>query len=282
MDGLNTRRLICNMAGRMGGLNWRLLASTNLKGTSDSFFFIHDSSFTAHPNDFCILTLSKRDRFRLINCNQLAEPLKQAVSASGQVIQEELDYYGCYELKIAGNPWWCEGEEAIRARRSMSRIFEMMGQHSWTPYTAIDVSRRLTDKTSVLFRKAPFPVNSKYACISLTHMNRIRLLDFPLDVGVPLRNAIYECYPFGVLNEVNLPDTNLEINLQQHPWLAGGISKGYAPYHARAMLGRMMRVAEQYGWFLSVSADVSAKYVSNDNNSYSIDVHTLYFVKHII
>ena len=278
-DGINTRKAICNLVGRMGGLNWRLLASTNLKGTADSFFFIYDPTFTAHPNDFCMLTLSKMDRFRLINCNHLLEPMETAITAAGLSIQEKLDYYGSHEIKVHGNPWHSTGHEAIVARRSISRIMEVFAQNGYTPLYAIDVSRRLTDKASILFRKNPFPVNCKYACLSLTSLNRLRLLDFPIDVGVAMKDCIYQFYPFGVQNEVNLPDSNLEINVQGWPWTAHGLSKGAVFYHMRAVLGKMMAVAAQNGWYVSLSADVSSKVGGTNDDKYPLDVHSIYFVK---
>ena len=279
-DGINTRRTICRLVGRLGGLNWRLLASTNLKGTADSYFFIYDPTFTAHPNDFCMLTLAKTDRFRLINCNHLLEPLESAIASAGLSIQDKLDYYGCHEIKVHGNPWCSYNKEAITARRSISRVMEMFGQHGYTPLYAIDISRRLTDKASIIFRKNPYPMNCKYACLSLTSLNRIRMLDFPIDVRVAMKDELYKYYPMGVNNEVQLPDSNLEINVKGRPWIANDhMTKGGAQYHMRATLGKMMAIAAHYGWFVSISADVSAKVIGSSKNKEPLDVHSIYFVK---
>ncbi|XP_063688451.1 uncharacterized protein LOC134821677 [Bolinopsis microptera] len=247
-DGINTRKAVCSIVGRMGEVNWRLITSTNLKDTADCFFFIYDPTFTAHPNDFCMLSLAKTDRLRLINCNHLLEPLETAITAAGLSIQEKLDYYGSHEIKIHGTPWCSSDSEAIVARRSISRIMEVFGKGGYTPLYAIDMYRSLIDKASILFRKDPFPMNCKYACLSLTYLNTLRLLDFPIDVGVPLRDCIYQFYPFGVQKEVNLPDSNLEINVEGKPWITNTFSKGANCFHMRAVLGKMMAVAAQHGW----------------------------------
>ncbi|XP_063691640.1 uncharacterized protein LOC134823971 [Bolinopsis microptera] len=152
-DGMKTRKLICSLVGNMSALNWRLLASTNLKGSADSLYFIYDQTFSADPKDFCMLALAKSDRFRLINCDQLLEPLETAITDAGLVIQEKLDYYGSHEIKIKGNPWRSNDSEAITARRSISRIMEVFEQNGYSPLYAIDVSRGLTDKSSILFQK---------------------------------------------------------------------------------------------------------------------------------
>ena len=277
-DGINTRKAICNIVGGMGALKWRLITSTNLKSTTDSFFFVYDPTFTAHPNDFCMLTLSGTDRFRLINCDHLLEPVEMSITAAGLSIQEKLDYYGSHEIKVHENPWGLSDHEAILARRSISRIMEVFGQNGYTPLYAIDISRRLTDKASILFRKNPDPVNCKYACLSLTSLNRLRLLDFPVDVAVPMRDCIYQFYPFGVENEVNLPDSNLEINVRGSPWIATAFSKGSDFYHMRAVLGKMMAVAAQHGWNVSISTNVSAEFGGRQNHRYLVDVHSIYFV----
>eukprot|EP00116_Pleurobrachia_bachei_P003949 sb/3464211/ len=278
-DGINTRRLICNMAGRLGGLNWRLIAATNLKGTTDSYFFMYDPTYSAHPNDMVMISLSKMDRLRLINCNHLFEQLKSALGVAGLTIQENIDYYGCMEVKIRGTPWHSSNHEAVQARRSLSRVMEMMAANGYVPYYAIDVSKSMTDKASLLFKREPYPMNCKFACLALTSLNRIRLLDFPLDVGVPMRDAIYHCYPHGVESECQLPEGNLEVNLNGWAWHNTWPTKGGATYHAKAMLGRMMRIAEQHGWTVVMSADVSCKLEGSNDNKRPADVHTLYFMK---
>ena len=105
------------------------------------------------------------------------------------------------------------------------------------------------------------------------------MLDFPIDVGVAMRDALYKFYPMGVRNEVQLPDSNLEINVNDWPWIARiRSSKGGAQYHMRAALGKMMAIAAQYSWYVSISADVSAK-ISGGKHKHPLDVHSIYFVK---
>jgi hypothetical protein len=40
----------------------------------------------------------------------------------------------------------------------------------------------------------------------------------------------------------------------------------------------MMAIAAQYGWYVSLSADVSSK-ISGGDNKHPLDVHSIYFVK---
>ena len=93
-----------------------------------------------------------------------------------------------------------------------------------------------------------------------------------------MRDCIYQFYPFGVENEVNLPDSNLEINVRGNPWIATAFSKGSDFYHMRAVLGKMMAVAAQHGWNVSISTNVSAEVGGRQNHRYLVDVHSIYFV----
>ena len=221
----------------------------------DAYFFIYDPAFSATPSDFCMLALAKKNRLRLINCNHLLEPLEKAITLAGFGINEKLDYHGCNEIRLLGSPWWATGPQAIAASRSLSRIMEVFGQHSYTPLYAIDVSRRPTEKGSILFIKNPFPMNSKYACLSLNGANTLRLLDFPPDICVSMREALYQFYPMGVRNEVQLPDSNLEINVLASPWAHfpnNYNKKAGCQLHMRGVLGKMMVIAAQFGWYVSI------------------------------
>ena len=43
--------------------------------------------------------------------------------------------------------------------------------------------------------------------------------------------------------------------------------------------GKMMRIAEQHGWYVTLSADVSAKITGKRNNQHPVDIDTIYFIK---
>ena len=278
--GIHSRKTMCSLVGGMGELHWRLLSSSNLRGAGDAYFFIYDPAFSATPSDFCMLALAKKNRLRLINCDHLLEPLEKAITLAGFSIHEKLDYHGCNEIRLLGIPWWATGPQAIAASRSLSRIMEVFGQHNYTPLYAIDVSRRPTEKGSILFRKNPFPMNSKYACLSLNGANTLRLLDFPPDICVSMKEALYQFYPMGVRNEVQLSDSNLEINVLASPWAHfpnNYNKKAGCQLHMRGVLGKMMAIAAQFGWYVSISADVSCVIIGKRHHP--LDVNSLYFVK---
>ncbi len=65
-----------------------------------------------------------------------------------------------------------------------------------------------------------------------------------------------------------------ELDLAGLPWTQ---NSSYS-LHARSMLLRLLREAHAHGWRLAVSADVSAKYVHQENGpDYPVDVHSWFF-----
>ena len=281
-DGINTRLLLCNLVGNMAAHHWRLLCSTNMEGDSDTFFFVYEEMYSASPQDFIALTLAKHDRLRLINCQFLEQPLSDAVKAAGQNILRVEDYYNTREIVISGNPWWCSGEEAIRARRTISRIMETFNSLGWSPMTAVDISKRLSDKTTFLFQRSSAPMQVQFGAISNTDTNTMRLLDFPADIRDALVNDLKQMYGYGIATIEDIGGGNVKIKFNQWCWIFQGMSKGAPMYHIRAAIGSMMKTGETFGWYPTLSADISAKFVKTKNSEYSIDVHTIYLSKPVL
>ena len=109
----------------------------------------------------------------------------------------------------------------------------------------------------------------------MSDTDKIRIVDFPSNVMHILRNTIAQHYLPGIIKEKQRDVNCYQISLVGHPW---SYQSGFN-LHARSALIHVLKVATDMGWRLVVSADVSAKYVSQkDGPSYPIDVHTWYFV----
>ena len=181
----------------------------------------------------------------------------------------------CMEMKIKGKPWYNKGNEAVQARRSLSRIIEIMAANEYMPYCAVSINKKMTD--SLLFKRQPYKMKCSVACIALLGYNWISLLDFPPDLVAQMRDCINQCYPGGVTSERELTEGNLQLRLSGQPW----VTKNNESYNATAMLGRMMRVAELQGWSVVMSAETSCNRegAKVNNERMTIDAHTLYFTK---
>lgn len=69
------------------------------------------------------------------------------------------------------------------------------------------------------------------------------------------------------------------VKFNEHPWMGdNGLYKNES-LHGRVVIQTLINGLKQVGWSLLISTDISAKYVSNDNDEYSIDCHSLFLVK---
>ena len=93
---MTSRRLLSCLVGKMSELNMRLLVGTNIKGGTDSLFFIEETEATlGNPHNFSSISLHKKDRLRLVDCKDMADDVRQAILQNGNCIQEETtrDYH---------------------------------------------------------------------------------------------------------------------------------------------------------------------------------------------
>jgi len=265
-----SRELLIQIFGRLGQINYKLLMGTSIKGGTDSLFFIHDPEYRVSPSDFAILSLNKTDRLRLINCESLKEVIRGHVNASFGVQREE-NKYGSHEFKLNGNPWHASGHEAIASRRLIAQISRSMLAYGWDLRCALDLSRGLDDKSILIFSRVA-PTKTPFACIAFSDIDKVRILGFPANVSSKLRDVIVENHLPGIEKEKEKEEDCLQIRFNESSWSSNSI-------HARGTLVHLMAAAASYGWDVVASADVSAKYIHQENGpDYPVDVHSWYLV----
>lgn len=273
-ENILSRQMLIKLFGSLGSQNYRLLAGTNIKGGTDSYFFMHDTSYSTSPAEICMVSLNKSDRLRLVNCVDMKGMVRDTISSHYGEIQREEDKYGSWEFKLSGYPWCCSGDLAIRSRQLISRISETMLAHGWALTQAIDISRSLNDKSVLLYTRAQ-NFTTKFACLALSDVHRLRLLDFSPSDTQELVGVVEREYLPGVVKQNQRDTSCYEMDLEGSPWTQNSSFN----LHARSALLSVLKKASSLGWRLVVSADVSAKYVHQENGpDYPIDVHSWYFV----
>lgn len=266
------RQLLLTIVGSLGQVKWRMLGATNLKGGTDSLFFVYDDNHYLCPEELAMLSLNRNDRIRLINFNpELTNIARDVILRFYQTKEpEHRDYYGASELKLKGYPFASSGSDAILTRQLICRLLEAFRNQGWEVLSTIDISRKVTDKSVFLMRKCE-SAKVKIGCISLSDVDRIRLCNLPNQVAKAFRDAIAKSYLPGIGFEEARDGSCYEIDLQGMPWTQNSSYN----IHARSMLTFLMREAYSYGWSLTCSADVSAKYVHTENGpDYPVDVHS--------
>ena len=93
---------------------------------ADSLFFMLDLNYRVTPANFCMISLNKNDRLRLINCNEMIDSIRETIKTNYGELQREADKYGSWEFKLTGYPWNCIGDAATLSRRLIARISDTM------------------------------------------------------------------------------------------------------------------------------------------------------------
>jgi len=272
---IDNNRIINLIVENLSKINLRLVGGINIKGGTDSLFFMGDP---ANNNArFCSISLCQKNRLRLVDCKEETECVRRAIGNSGFRIEDESSKEHHVKLKLNGKPWHCSGKEAVWARQLVGRISEAMLQRGWALTDAIDISRREDDKSMLLFRRC-VPSTATIACICLTSTDHLRLIDFSPGDQEVLKTCIMEIYLPGVngVDSSGSEGRSLKFELMGSPW-----SSWDWGLHARSLLLHLFSAAFRLGFQMVASADVSSKFATDGdgNPDYPLDVHSIYLVK---
>jgi hypothetical protein len=131
---------------------------------------------------FASILMDQSDRLCLLRFPSIhIKSVHHAICASWpRGVQETHDCSGGYVFKLRGNPWSGRGDEAIFARRMMSKILETLANIGWVLAVTTYISKWTSDKDTLIFRyqQSP-PPPAAWMSISFNQSDRIRLIDAP-------------------------------------------------------------------------------------------------------
>jgi hypothetical protein len=178
-------------------------------------------------------------------------------------IQKEGMYGNSLEFKLSGYPWSAgSGSNAMNARRLIAALLGTLHSLGWVVTLNTDVSKRLYDKDTLIFRyQSPAPAPCDWCSISFSRSDRIRLIDMspeacqslPTRLGQEWVSKVSEYGP-GIQ----------EIKFHGYPWSAGGKET----MRVRELLLSMLGALEEEGWTVYASIDQS---MSGSNSSSETD-----------
>ena len=270
---IDNNRIINMIVENLSKINLRLVGGINIKGGTDSLFFIEDPGSSAQ---FSSISLCQRNRLRLVDCKEESQCVRQAIANSGFRIVDESEKEHHAKMRLNGSPWHCSGSEAVQARQLVARISEAMLQRGWALTDAIDISRREDDKSMLLFQRC-VPTTASFSCICLTCTDHLRLINFSPGDQEVLKTCIMDNYLPGVCvyHASDIESNTLKFDLSGSPWSNQG-----AGLHARSLLVQLFAAAIDLGFQIVASADVSSKFARRDNKpDYPLDVHSIFLVK---
>ena len=165
---------------------WNLYGNSNLKSDCNTLFFEHSPSMVPGqpPSAQFLISLNSTDLLRVIGAS---ENIVSAVRSTIQSVwlkgvQNESQYAGTWEFKLKGNPWWATGDEAVESRFLVMKLLETLLAYGWSPVSAIDSSRKDSDKSSLLFRQSQ-PRQTPFFCMSLNETDKLILINASEDVS---------------------------------------------------------------------------------------------------
>ena len=277
-ESVDCRKLLISVIENLEKLNWRFHAIANIKGGTDSLFFMHDPERPANGS-LSMLSLNRTDRLRLINFRNeqnIVEAVAQSLKETNGRQPDIKNYYGSTEFKVSGTPFYASGYESIASREMIVGVLKVLRQYGYEVLTGIDVSRKLHDKSSILFRKC-HNSSEHHSCISLNDVDKVRIINFPPETSRSLELVVQQQYLPGIqeIKEKGSRTSCCQLKLNGSPW--SSYNKSYS-IHGKSMLMAVLREANRLGWDLIASVDVSAKYVHRDNGpDYPVDVHAWFF-----
>ena len=87
---IDNNRIVNKIVGNLSQLNFRLVAGINIKGDTDSLFFISDPSSSLQRPNFASISLCRADRLRLVDCKDEADAIRQAIHQNNFYIESNL------------------------------------------------------------------------------------------------------------------------------------------------------------------------------------------------
>ncbi len=115
-------------------------------------------------------------------------------------------------------------------------------------------------------------------CVCMSGKDKLRIINAPENLVTALQAEVTRTWQFGIDRVRNLNGT-LELKLKRCPWTYR--NKDHDGSHAQVMLCHIVKASAQLGWYIILSADVSARYVSQeDGPDYPLDVHSFWFVNY--
>ena len=279
-EDIQSKTLIKALLNDLEMRQWILYGSSNLRGNADTLFFRCDPCL---PNDGSkligfVINLHRNDRLRLIDAPP--ESINCAKSIVTKFwkpgVTKEMVKLNAYEFKLGGHPWWADGEESVKSRFFICKLVEGLMSIGWRVQIAINLTRKLNDKSVLTFQRCT-PTSVPIFCLSLNWTDKIRFINAPQNLVDALTAETKRVWLFGVARE-RMYGPSFELKLNGNPWSYG--MSGHDGAHGRVLLKYLIKTCANMGWFVILSADVSAKFVHQDKGpDYPIDVHSLWFTR---
>ena len=207
---------------------WVLYGVTRVNTNSiDSLFFkkeeAQEAMDEAKPlngeNNISILSLNRTDRLRLIDFDKsVSKLITQTLSC---FYEKEYStsigkYHGAIEFKLRGSPFDCQGSKSVDSHLLICSVLQSLSCDSqYDILTTIKVSDKVTSKSSFIMTQRSNSIadevtiekkvkcsSVRYACISFSEKNKLRLINMPAETTERIIKTVLEIYIPGITNNL--------------------------------------------------------------------------------
>jgi len=210
---------------------------------------------------FACISLNEMDLLRFFHFpSQIFPKVKKAIEEGWpKGLQQVKEYSDCIEYKLKGNIWWGQKEEAVPARRFVTKLLHTLLQEGWHLYASTDISLARNDKDTWIFELGPPKQNPMFS-ISLNESDKLRVIDCPEATIKVVKTIIESSWQKGLQHEKQLDSGSHEFKLKGNPWWGQGVESHFSRLFVVALLSGL----KQAGWRLYAAVDISASQEDKD------------------
>ncbi|VDK43291.1 unnamed protein product [Anisakis simplex] len=230
----SAKRIFLTLFRHFNSAGYHFLCSGSLRGQtkSDVFFFRKHLKCCSDSNYF-LISYERKDRLRVfeappetLSCidavvknhwsrgiqetkttyvnnfliiDNVAKPpanyknfLRTNVGHEVRIIQ-----LGCAEFKLAGNPFYTDGDELLETQRMSMELVKKMSDIGWKLITSVTLSQRISDKCCLIFESST-PRKMNIFAISPAKSDLLRLLNAPFEIRATVKKIIEEFWLRGI------------------------------------------------------------------------------------
>jgi len=284
-NNVNARKLVMDILSYMDYNGWKravpFTCSRNIsdRGIDSILFFRSQQQQKQHPRAFCAITLEGKHKIRLIGAIRDDPKTQQAFQTAVDKywtlgVAETNRFSDSLQIKFHGNAWSPNTTpEDTQSARFMCGVIQELWYIGWRWHCALDLSKSVQDKSSFYFCRTTDDdglSGGRIGCVQPKREGKVNLVGFPpssLDRTLRAVDRVQEFYKHKPdMATIKFPYTRLHYSNNTD-------SKSLT---MKVYNNLLRAVAKNEGAIFLGTADISGKFHSTDDGSYSLDTDVFF------
>ncbi|XP_031573711.1 uncharacterized protein LOC116307562 [Actinia tenebrosa] len=263
---------------------YSFLCAMNLKRTEDAFVFVPKSIHYDTTTEFFIISLRKTSKIQvykeapdhLIPIIHLA--LVDAFGKMSHAIEKIIDHQsGKVEFKYKSHTEKDPDALCTMTKFIVCKLLEALKSHGWSIVTGFDMSRKLSNKSELLFQKSSPHPDCKVFCLSPVRKSKLCVINAPPKIINACRKVISTRWHLPLISETQyaVPATCVSFELGGKPWS----DSSDCAYFSHSMFLHLLEEFFHKGFKINLTADVIPESMEYDEGvSSSHDPNAWWFM----